>query len=95
MCVNMQEEYYVTHQCFLSTRSLYLVVWNITEGEDGIDCLGPWLHNIQVSATYNNSGSLPSIEAVLLQFLNMYLLASVIWLGQSTNKEDVYSEVCF
>lgn len=43
-----QEEYYVTHQCFLSTRSLYLVVWNVMEGETGIDQLGPWLHNIQV-----------------------------------------------
>jgi GTPase SAR1 family protein len=43
-----QEEYYVTHQCFLSTRSLYLVVWNVMEGEVGIDQLGPWLHNIQV-----------------------------------------------
>ena len=43
-----QEEYYVTHQCFLSTRSLYLVVWNVTDGEEGIENLGPWLHNIQV-----------------------------------------------
>ena len=45
-----QEEYYVTHQCFLSTRSLYLAVWNITKGEEGIEELGPWLHNIQVHA---------------------------------------------
>ena len=43
-----QEEYYVTHQCFLSTRSLYLVVWSVKEGERGIEQLGPWLHNIQV-----------------------------------------------
>lgn len=43
-----QEEYYATHQCFLSNRSLYLVVWDVTDGEDGIDALGPWLHNIQV-----------------------------------------------
>ena len=48
----MQEEYYVTHQCFLSTRSLYLVVWNMTEGEEGITNLGPWLHNIQVCTLY-------------------------------------------
>ena len=44
----IQEEYYATHQCFLSNRSLYLVVWAVTDGEDGIDTLGPWLHNIQV-----------------------------------------------
>ena len=43
-----QEEYYVTHQCFLSARSLYLVVWNTTKGEAGVNALGPWLHNIQV-----------------------------------------------
>ena len=43
-----QEEYYVTHQCFLSSRSLYLAVWNVTHGERGIEDLGPWLHNIQV-----------------------------------------------
>ena len=43
-----QEEYYVTHQCFLSARSLYLVVWNTTQGEAGVNALGPWLHNIQV-----------------------------------------------
>ena len=44
----LQEEYYVTHQCFLSTRSLYLAVWDVTNGESGIEELGPWLHNIQV-----------------------------------------------
>ena len=38
----------MTHQCFLSTRSLYLVVWNVTEGEEAVAELGPWLHNIQV-----------------------------------------------
>ena len=43
-----QEEYYVTHQCFMSTRSLYLVVWDVAKGKEGIDELGPWLHNIQV-----------------------------------------------
>ena len=41
-----QEEYYTTHQVFLSKRSLYLAVWNIMEGEDGIKELKPWLSNI-------------------------------------------------
>lgn len=49
-----QEEYYVTHQCFLSSRSLYLAVWNVTHGEKGIEDLGPWLHNIQVHKSYPN-----------------------------------------
>ena len=41
-----QEEYYATHQVFLSKRSLYLAVWNVTEGKKGIADLKPWLNNI-------------------------------------------------
>lgn len=43
-----QEEYYATHQCFLSRRSLYLVVWNVTHFIQGAEELKPWLLNIQV-----------------------------------------------
>ena len=43
-----QEEYYATHQCFISRRSLYLVVWNATHGTVGAKELRPWLLNIQV-----------------------------------------------
>ena len=43
-----QEVYYATHQCFLSRNTLYLVVWNMEEGEEGIDQLQLWLLNIQV-----------------------------------------------
>ena len=46
----MQEEYYATHQCFLSRRSLYLVVWRVTDGRRGVEELKPWLLNIQVAA---------------------------------------------
>ncbi|KAI6646528.1 Leucine-rich repeat serine/threonine-protein kinase 2-like [Oopsacas minuta] len=42
-----QEEYYAAHQCFLSQGSLYLLVWNLTHGEDGIKELLPWLDNIK------------------------------------------------
>ena len=45
-----QEEYYATHQCFLSKRSLYLLVWNVTEGDTGVADLKPWLNNISVRA---------------------------------------------
>ena len=45
-----QEEYYATHQCFLSRRSLYLLVWDITEGDAGVSDLKPWLSNISVRA---------------------------------------------
>ena len=43
----LQEEYYATHQCFLTRRSLYLLLWNITEGVDGLIGLRPWLENIE------------------------------------------------
>ena len=45
-----QREYYATYQCFLSKNSLYLLVWNITEGVAGIDDLEPWLSNISARA---------------------------------------------
>ena len=47
-----QEEYYATHQCFLSRRSLYLVVWNVTHGMKGAEEIKPWLLNIQVLINY-------------------------------------------
>ena len=45
-----QIEYYATHQCFLSQRSLYVVVWRVTDGEEGIEELKMWLDNIAVRA---------------------------------------------
>lgn len=45
-----QEEYYATHQCFLSSRSLYVIVWRVTDGEDGIEELKLWLDNIAARA---------------------------------------------
>ena len=45
-----QKEYYATHQCFLSQNSLYLLVWDITKGDAGIDGLMPWLYNISTRA---------------------------------------------
>uniref|UniRef100_A0A7M5VAP0 non-specific serine/threonine protein kinase n=1 Tax=Clytia hemisphaerica TaxID=252671 RepID=A0A7M5VAP0_9CNID len=45
-----QQVYYATHQCFLSGKTLYLVVYNVTHGSEGIDSLGSWLLNIQARA---------------------------------------------
>ncbi|XP_066912686.1 leucine-rich repeat serine/threonine-protein kinase 1-like isoform X2 [Clytia hemisphaerica] len=45
-----QTEYYATHQCFLSKRALYLVMWRLTDGLDGIDSMQQWLLNIQERA---------------------------------------------
>ena len=44
----LQEEYYVTHQCFLTNRALYLLVWNVLDGNAGIQSLNIWLQNLQV-----------------------------------------------
>ena len=45
------EEYCATHQCFLSKRSLYLLVWKVTEGDAGVDDLKPWLDCISTRAS--------------------------------------------
>ena len=45
-----QKEYYATHQYFLSKRSLYLVVWKITDGFKGVNEIFQWLVNIQSRA---------------------------------------------
>lgn len=43
-----QQEYYATHQCFLSHRSLYIAMWKVTDKEQGVNGIEPWLLNIQV-----------------------------------------------
>ncbi|XP_054091980.1 leucine-rich repeat serine/threonine-protein kinase 1 isoform X2 [Zeugodacus cucurbitae] len=45
-----QKEYYATHQYFLSKRSLYLVLWKITDGHKGLSEILQWLGNIQARA---------------------------------------------
>ena len=45
-----QEEYYATHQCFLSKNSLYLLIFNLKHGEEGVKELKPWLNNIALRA---------------------------------------------
>ena len=43
-----QEVYQVTHQCFYSRRALYLAVFRLSDGDDGVNELEPWLRNVQV-----------------------------------------------
>ena len=45
-----QEDYYSTHQCFLSQRSLYLLLFNLKDGDKGVQELKPWLNNIALRA---------------------------------------------
>jgi leucine-rich repeat kinase 1/leucine-rich repeat kinase 2 len=50
-----QEDYYATHQCFLSTLSLYILVWNLEEGQEGIARLEGWLDTISARAPGSSS----------------------------------------
>ena len=45
-----QEEYYSTHQCFLSQHSLYLLLFSLKDGEKDIQELKSWLNNIALRA---------------------------------------------
>ncbi|KAM3958672.1 LOW QUALITY PROTEIN: leucine-rich repeat kinase [Aphomia sociella] len=45
-----QQEYYATHQYFLSRRSLYLCVWRCTDGKKGLAAALQWLRSIQARA---------------------------------------------
>jgi len=46
-----QQEFYATHRYFLSKRSIYLVVWRLIDGIDGILGIQQWLVNIQSRAS--------------------------------------------
>lgn len=39
-----------THQCFLTYRSVYVCLWDITKGVEGLRKLCPWLRSIQACA---------------------------------------------
>ena len=45
-----QEDFYSTHQYFLSPRALYLAVYDVSRGIEEINTLTPWLLNIQAAA---------------------------------------------
>ena len=42
-----QHEYYNNHHYFLSARSIFLVVWNVTEGDEGVKGLEFWLKSLK------------------------------------------------
>ena len=45
---SLQEVYHTTHQCFYSRRSMYLALFRLTDGEEGIEELEQWLRIVQV-----------------------------------------------
>ena len=44
-----QDEFYATHQIFLTPKAVYLAVWNVLHGRAGVERLKLWLLNINVS----------------------------------------------
>lgn len=45
-----QEEYYATHQCFMSECSIYLLVFSLTSGNIALEEVQSWLTNISLRA---------------------------------------------
>ena len=45
-----QEDFYSTHQCFLSSRALYLAVYDASRGPEDLESLRSWLLNIKAAA---------------------------------------------
>ena len=47
------EDYQVTHRCFLLQRSLYVLLFNLNDGCEGVYELKPWLKSISHQAPYS------------------------------------------
>lgn len=43
-----QDEYHPTHQLFYSRRALYLALFRLSDGNEGINELDQWLRSVQV-----------------------------------------------
>ncbi|XP_065071616.1 leucine-rich repeat serine/threonine-protein kinase 2-like isoform X2 [Rhopilema esculentum] len=48
-----QEDFHSTHQCFMTSRTLYLAVFDASKGPSELEHLRPWLLNIKASAPYS------------------------------------------
>ncbi|XP_033109441.1 leucine-rich repeat serine/threonine-protein kinase 1-like [Anneissia japonica] len=43
----------LVHQSLMTSNTLFLVVWDVRDDEDGVENLGPWLQNIQARSVNN------------------------------------------
>ena len=48
-----QEGYYASYQCFLTECSMYLLLFNLTDGEEGVRKLEPWLSSLSFRAPWS------------------------------------------
>lgn len=79
----------MTHQCFLTNRGLYLLVWNVKDGLPGIESLNIWLQNLQVRTCvvymYMYVYIHVYLHKVYIQVCNMHLRMCVhvhdLWYG--------------
>ena len=77
----------IIHQCFLTPRALYLLVWDVRDDLEGVEKLCPWLLSIQVSSSSLSKHCIlfSSLDVQnLAHFLLTKLTKSYLELGQVT-----------
>ena len=91
-----QEEYYATHQCFLSERALYLLVWDLTEGKDGVWGLKSWLDNltVRISSPYVAIVG-TKLDLVQCENLDLYEKEMFGIIKELINSEPSYEHINF
>ena len=58
--------------CFLSAIALYLLVWNLCDGEQGIKDLSSWLNNISARTGHSSHKSVVIIVGTHLDVVTKY-----------------------
>lgn len=100
-----QEEYYATHQCFLSQESLYLLLFNLMHGKEGAKELQPWLNNLALRVpkscviivgthldeirNENVEDILALVKAVAKPFQSKLQIVDVLTVGLKNNFKNV------
>ena len=61
-----QNEYYHSHHYFLSKRAIFLVVWNMSEGEKGLESLELWLKSISIHLSKTQDQPIPNFSLIVV-----------------------------